>query len=59
MRSKLLLWAGLLPVLACSAAGAQPGSDTLTAERVVALARAGAPQVRLAESEVVAARGRL
>lgn len=59
MRSKLLLWAGLLPALACSAAGAQPGSDTLTAERVVALARARAPQVRLAESEVVAARGRL
>ena len=59
MRSKLLLWAGLLPVLACSAAGAQPGSDTLTAGRVVALARARAPQVRLAESEVVAARARL
>jgi cobalt-zinc-cadmium efflux system outer membrane protein len=59
MRSKLLLWAGLLPSLACSTAGAQPGSDTLTAARVVALARASAPQVRLAESDVVAARGRL
>lgn len=59
MNKKLLLWAGLLLAVSRTGAQAQTLSDTLTADRVVALARARAPQVRVAESEVVAARGRL
>jgi cobalt-zinc-cadmium efflux system outer membrane protein len=58
MHDKLLLWASLL-LAAPTDVQAQFPSDTLTADRVVALARARAPQVRAAESEVVAARGRL
>lgn len=48
-----LLW--VVPV------AAQPDDvrDTLTAERVVALARANAPQIRLAESQVAETRARL
>lgn len=42
-----------------SSAQTQPLADSLTAERVVALARASAPQVRVAESGVMEARGRL
>jgi outer membrane protein, heavy metal efflux system len=59
MHKKLLLWLGLLLAVARTGAQAQSLTDTLTAERVVALARARAPRVRVAESEVVAARGRL
>ena len=45
---------------ACSSfVHAQPSTDSLNAERVVALARARAPQVRIAESRVLEARGRL
>lgn len=59
MHKKLLLWSGLLIAVARTDAQAQSPADTLTAERVVALARSRAPRVRVAESEVVAARGRL
>lgn len=59
MLMKLLLWASLLLAIARTGAQAQSLSDTLTAGRVMALARARAPQVRAAESGVVAARGRL
>lgn len=59
MRNKLLFWAALLSALARPAAGAESATDTLTAERVVALARSRAPLVRIAESDVLAARGRL
>ena len=41
------------------AAQTESSTDSLTAERVVALARARAPQVRVAESHVLEARGRL
>jgi len=58
MHKKLLLW-GMLLAVARTGAQAQSLTDTLTADRVVALARARAPQVRVAESEVAAARGRL
>ena len=52
--------AGLLLAQAAAAA-TQPNSptDSLTAERVVALARASAPRVRVAEARVQEARGRL
>lgn len=40
-------------------AQAQPSADSLTAERVVALARARGPQVQMAEAAVLEARGRL
>lgn len=59
MIKKPLLWASLLLAVARTGAGAQTPTDTLNAERVVTLARARAPQVRMAESAVVAARGRL
>lgn len=58
MPTKVSLWAGLA-LLASSGTEAQTLPDSLAAEQVVALARARAPQVRVAESEVVAARGRL
>ena len=58
MLRKVLLWTGLA-LTAGSGTQAQALPDSLTAEQVVALARARAPQVRVAESEVVAARGRL
>ena len=46
-------------LLLAARASAQPSADSLTAERVVALARARAPQVRIAEAGVLEARGRL
>ena len=61
LRTSLLLAAfGVLcaGVEAAHAEGLSP-TDSLTAERVVALARARAPQVRVAESRVLEARGRL
>lgn len=60
MQRLLLLW-GACGLLVAGTAIAQPQSspDSLTAERVVTLARARAPQVRIAESAVIAARGRL
>jgi cobalt-zinc-cadmium efflux system outer membrane protein len=49
-----------VPFAARISAAEAPGStDSLTAERVVALARSRAPQVRAAESRVLEARGRL
>lgn len=61
LRTSLLLAAfGALcaGVVAAHAQGQSP-ADSLTAERVVALARTRAPQVRVAESRVLEARGRL
>lgn len=56
-----LLCRALAPLLAgltvATVARSQP--DTLTADRVVALARARAPEVRAAEADVLAARGRV
>ena len=59
MRRRLLLWAGLAPVLAWPAAVPASVPDTLTADRVVTIARTRSPLVRAAESDVLAARGRL
>ncbi len=62
MPRSFLLRATLLGVLfGVRAVGAQAQTltDSLTAERVVALARTRAPQVRVAESRVLEARGRL
>lgn len=58
MLRKVLLWT-VLALPAGTGIQAQSLPDSLTAEQVVALARVRAPQVRVAESEVVAARGRL
>lgn len=63
MSRTILLWTALGLLLAGSASAQMPPmpptSDTLTAERVVALARARAPLVRIATSAVREARGRL
>ena len=60
MQRLLLLWASfVLWVSSSASAQGQPSPDSLTAERVVALAGVHAPQVRIAESDVVGARGRL
>jgi cobalt-zinc-cadmium efflux system outer membrane protein len=57
---KIPLWA-VLSLISIQAAAAQANnlSDSLTAERVVSLARARASQVRIAESQILEARGRL
>jgi len=49
---------GLLVAVSADAQNMAP-SDSLTAQQVVEIARAHAPQVRLAESQVLEARGRL
>ena len=55
-----LLWVGVGLLVAGSApAQDRTPSDSLTANRVVELARAHAPKVRMAESQVLEARGRL
>ena len=61
MRTFLLLVAidALCAGVVAAHAQGQSSTDSLTAERVVALARARAPQVRVAESRVLEARGRL
>ncbi|HET9251235.1 MAG TPA: TolC family protein, partial [Candidatus Eisenbacteria bacterium] len=51
--------AGLFLAQAAAAAPPNSPADSLTAERVVALARASAPRVRAAEARVQEARGRL
>ena len=53
-------WTALALLLAGNSAAQTPApAESLTAERVVALARARAPQVRVAEAAVLEARGRL
>lgn len=63
MSRPFLLWTALGLLLAGGASAQlqpmQPTSDSLTAERVVALARTRAPRVRMATSAVLEARGRL
>jgi cobalt-zinc-cadmium efflux system outer membrane protein len=58
-RNRILWTAFGLLVAGSASAQIQPSVDSLTAERVVMLARARAPQVRIAESAVLEARGRL
>jgi cobalt-zinc-cadmium efflux system outer membrane protein len=57
---RLIVWSvpGLILAQVATAQTTLP-SDSLTAERVVALARASAPRVRVAESRVQEARGKL
>ena len=59
MRRTIVLSAVLGWVALAAPAEAQNPIDALTAERVVALARARAPLIRRAEGQVLAARGRL
>jgi cobalt-zinc-cadmium efflux system outer membrane protein len=60
MQRLSLVWtAGVLLLAGNAAAQVSTPAESLTAERVVALARARAPQVRSAESAVLEARGRL
>lgn len=61
LRTSLLLAAfgTLCAGVVVAHAQVQSPADSLTAERVVVLARARAPQVRVAESHVLEARGRL
>jgi outer membrane protein, heavy metal efflux system len=58
-RSHLVFAACGLLLSGSAFAQPQPSADSLTADRVVAIARARAPQVRIAESAVLEARGRL